>query len=115
MTSDAAREEIFVEQHIEWKARVAQPYSLGAGGDYSTVYLATDGRLMQASVSASFGDQIAGVRSELGFGHNWSESSENTFGPGLDDQVAAELFYGLRLWREGAISPEAPNLTTSAT
>ena len=85
VTSEAAREEIFVEQHIEWKARVAERYSLVAGGDYSAVYLAADGSLMQTSVSASFGYQIAGVRSELGFGLNWSESSESTFGPGLDN------------------------------
>ena len=69
-------------------------------------YAEDGGSLMQKSVSAGFGYQPVPKGDLLGFGLNWGEPNETTFGPGLDDQYTAELFYRWQLTPQLAITPD---------
>ncbi len=51
------------------------------------------GSLLQKSLSVGIGYQTEVLDGLLGAGLNWGEPNETTFGSGLDNQVAAELFY----------------------
>lgn len=70
-------------------------------------YAEDGGTLLQKSVSAGFGYQpVPGVgRDLLGFGVNWGEPNEDTFGPGLGDQFAAEAFARYNLGENFAVTP----------
>jgi porin len=58
----------------------------------------------------------------IGFGVNWGEVNENSFGGGLDDQYTAELFYrwqltprlaltgDLQYLRDPALNPDEDNV-----
>ena len=50
------------------------------------------GTLMEKSVSIGLGYQKIAGRDLLGIGLNWGEPNEDTFGPGLKDQITVELF-----------------------
>lgn len=91
----------------------------GWGLNFSATYFTADGvmpflrggwteesgSLLGKSVSAGVGYQPPGHRDLVGVGLNWGEPNETTFGPGLDDQYAVELFYRLQLTEEVAITP----------
>ncbi len=51
------------------------------------------GSLLQKSLSVGIGYQTEVLDGLLGAGLNWGEPNETTFGAGLDNQLAAELFY----------------------
>ena len=51
------------------------------------------GSLLEKSLSAGLGYQPVPGGDLIGFGFNWGEPNEDTFGSGLDDQYATELFY----------------------
>ncbi|GAA6159006.1 hypothetical protein NBRC116589_11800 [Ruegeria sp. HU-ET01832] len=50
------------------------------------------GSLYEAAISGGFGYSRQLGRDLLGVGLNWSKPNEDTFGPGLDDQLTVEIF-----------------------
>ena len=56
-------------------------------------YADDGGTLLQKSLSVGIGYQTVAFNGLAGAGLNWGEPNEDTFGPGLSDQVALELFY----------------------
>jgi porin len=74
------------------------------------------GSLLQASISTGLGWQpIPGPgRDVVGFGLNWGRPNEDTFGPDLDDQFAAELFYRVNLGRNLALTPDVQVIVNPA-
>lgn len=56
-------------------------------------YTEDAGSLLQKSLSAGVGYQTEAFDGLLGAGLNWGQPNETTFGPGLDDQYALEVFY----------------------
>ena len=42
----------------------------------------------------------------LGIGFNWGRPSEETYGPGLRDQLTAEIYYRLMLFQYLTITPD---------
>jgi porin len=77
-------------------------------------YAEDGGSLMQKSVSIGFGYQRNRGQSLLGVGVNWGEPNETTFGPGLDDQYTAEVFYRWQIAREVALTPDLQYLKNPA-
>ena len=76
--------------------------------DYRT-YLARSadgGAIWERSVSAGFGYYPAKKSNNLGVGLNWSRPSEDVFGPGLNDQYTAEIYYRFQLLKVLAITPD---------
>jgi len=69
-------------------------------------YAEDGGSIMQKSISAGFGYQPVPGGDLLGFGLNWGQPNENTFGPGLRDQYTAEVFYRWQLAPQLAITPD---------
>lgn len=69
-------------------------------------YANDGGSLMQKSVSAGLGYQPVPRGNLLGFGLNWGEPNEDTYGPGLRDQYTAEIFYRWQLAPQFAITPD---------
>jgi porin len=51
------------------------------------------GTLLQKSLSVGLGYQTVAFSGLAGAAFNWGEPNEDTFGPGLDDQMAIEVFY----------------------
>ena len=64
------------------------------------------GSLTQKSVSIGFGYQPKPGRNLLGLGLNWGQPNEDTWGPGLDDQYTAELFYRWQISKAIAVTPD---------
>jgi len=77
-------------------------------------YAEDGGSLAQKSVSAGVGYQPVPKGDLLGFGLNWNEPNETTFGPGLDDQYTAEVFYRWQLTPQLAITPDVQLLINPA-
>jgi len=69
-------------------------------------YADDGGALWERSLSAGVGYFHRGARDLLGVGVNWGRPSEDTFGPGLDDQYTVEIFYRWRPLRLLTISPD---------
>jgi porin len=69
-------------------------------------YADDGGSLLERSLSTGFGYQRTPGKNLLGFGFNWGEPSESSFGPGLSDQLTAELFYRWNISREIALTPD---------
>jgi len=69
-------------------------------------YADEGGTLMQKSVSAGVGYDVQPKRGLLGFGFNWGEPNSDTFGPGLRDQYALELFYRLNVTEQFTVTPD---------
>jgi porin len=63
---------------------------------------------LQKSISLGVGYQPnPGAGHDLiGLGLNWGEPNEDSFGPGLDDQYTAELFYRVNLGKHLAVTPD---------
>jgi porin len=47
-----------------------------------------------------FGDSGGGVAAEQSFSAGWAKPSEDTFGPGLDDETVLETSYKFQISRE---------------
>ena len=62
------------------------------------------GSLLEASVSGGVGYQTEAFDGLLGGAVNWGRPNEDTFGPGLDDQLALEVFYRASVGRRGALT-----------
>lgn len=69
-------------------------------------YAEDGGALYERSVSTGIGRYWSDIKNLLGFGLNWSRPSENSFGPDLDDQWTAELFYRWQLTPSFAVTPD---------
>ena len=72
------------------------------------------GSLTQKSVSVGFGYQPNPGRNLLGVGVNWGEPNEDTWGPDLDDQLTAEIFYRWQVSKAFAITPDVQYLVNPA-
>jgi len=69
-------------------------------------YAEDGGALWERSVSAGFG-YYPGNRSDvLGVGLNWSRPAEDVFGPGLDDQYTAEIYYRFQVMKVLSVTPD---------
>lgn len=68
-------------------------------------YAEDGGSLLQKTFTAGIGYHFSDDISLLGFGFNWSEPNEGTFGPGLEDQYALELFARLQLMKNLQVTP----------
>ncbi len=77
-------------------------------------YAKNGGSLMQKSVSVGFGYQPVAGGDVLGFGFNWGEPNEDTFGAGLRDQYTTEVFFRLQLSPQLAITPDFQLLVNPA-
>ncbi len=69
-------------------------------------YAEGGGTLLQKSVSAGFGYQLEDDVSLLGLGFHWGQPNEQTFGPGLDDQYAMELFARFQVTQNLQVTPD---------
>jgi porin len=81
-------------------------------------YTEDGGSFLQKSVSTGIGYQF-GNNSLLGFGLNWGQPNETTYGPGLKNQQAVELFTRLQVTENIQITPtiqyiKNPPLSTTA-
>jgi porin len=77
-------------------------------------YAEEGGSLMQKSVSAGFSYAAVPNSDKLGFGVNWGEVNEDTWGSGLDDQLTLELFYYWQLTKVYALTPDVQYLVDPA-
>jgi porin len=69
-------------------------------------YAEDGGALLERSVSAGVARYWSDTKNLLGFGLNWGRPSESSFGPDLDDQWTAELFYRWQVTQQIAITPD---------
>ena len=69
-------------------------------------YAEDGGALYERSVGAGLGYYRKARGDLFGLGLNWSRPSESSFGPDLDDQYTAELFYRFQLTDNLAITPD---------
>ena len=69
-------------------------------------YADDGGSLLQKTITAGLGYHLWDDISLLGFGCNWGQPNEDTFGPGLDDQYTFELFTRFQLMKNLQITPD---------
>jgi len=69
-------------------------------------YADDGGSLLQKSLSVGIGYQAKAFSGLAGAAINWGEPNEDTFAPGLDDQVAIELFYRIPLGNRFAVTAD---------
>ncbi|MFK8043095.1 carbohydrate porin, partial [Congregibacter sp.] len=67
-------------------------------------YTDDGGSLLQRSLSAGLGYQPQSMDGLLGVGINWGEPNETTFGKGLAEQQAIEVFYRADLGKHVAVT-----------
>ncbi len=67
-------------------------------------YAEDAGSLLEASISGGMGYQTEAFDGLLGAAVNWGRPNEDTFGPGLDDQLALEVFYRVAAGRHTALT-----------
>ncbi len=69
-------------------------------------YAEDGGALWERSVSVGLGYHTRKKSDLLALGVNWGRPSEESFGPGLDDQYTVELFYRFQLLKILTITPD---------
>jgi porin len=69
-------------------------------------YADDGGSLLQKTISTGLGYHLKDDISLLGFGFNWGQPNEDTFGPGLDDQYTFELFCRLQVSQNLQVTPD---------
>ena len=67
-------------------------------------YADDGGSLLEKSLSVGIGYQTEAFSGLLGAGLNWGDPNETTFGPGLDDQLAVEVFYRVPIGKRLALT-----------
>ena len=77
-------------------------------------YADDGGALWEKSVSIGFGYHMPRENDMAGLGLNWGKPSEDSFGPGLDDQYSAELYYRFQLMQFLTITPDVQLLVNPA-
>jgi porin len=50
----------------------------------------------------------------LGIGFNWSHPAEDVFGPGLDDQYTAEIYYRFQVMKVLTVTPDVQHIIVPA-
>jgi porin len=100
------------------RVEAAQPSGWGANLSWTTYlagkwlpfvragYADEGGSLTQKSVSIGFGYQPNPGKNLLGFGLNWGEPNEDTWGRGLRDQYTTEVFYRWQVSKAIAVTPD---------
>jgi porin len=68
-------------------------------------YAHDGGSLLERSISVGIGYQPLTGRDVVGFAFNWGEPNSDSFGSGLDDQYAIEIFYRIQLLQHLALTP----------
>ena len=69
-------------------------------------YADDGGTLLQKSLSVGVGYQTEAFSGLAGAAFNWGEPNEDTFGPGLDDQMAIEVFYRVPVGNRFAVTAD---------
>ena len=77
-------------------------------------YARDGGSLWERSISAGLGYHTRKKSDVLGLGLNWSRPNEDTFGPGLDDQVTAEIYYRVQVLKVLTLTPDVQLLFNPA-
>jgi porin len=77
-------------------------------------YAKDGGSLTEASVSIGVGYETVPGRDLLGVAANWGDPNADTFGSGLDDQYALEIFYRFALTPHLTITPDVQLLIDPA-
>lgn len=77
-------------------------------------YADDGGALWERMVSIGFGYNLARQSDQVGVGLSWGRPSEESFGPDLDDQVTAEVFYRFHVWRILSLTPDVQILIDPA-
>lgn len=67
-------------------------------------YTEDSGSLLEKSVTVGVGYQPVPMRGVIGFGFNWGQPNETSFGD-VDDQYTTELFWRYQLTKELAVTP----------
>ena len=67
-------------------------------------YAEDSGSLLKKSVTVGVGYQPVPMRGVIGFGFNWGQPNETSFGD-VDDQYTSELFWRYQLTKELAVTP----------
>ena len=78
-------------------------------------YARDGGALWERSISVGLGYHTRKKSDVLGVGLNWSRPNEDTFGPGLDDQYTAEIYYRFQLLKILTITPDVQLLINPAS
>jgi porin len=69
-------------------------------------YADDGGTLLQKSLSVGIGYQTEAFSGLAGAALNWGEPNDDTFGPGLDDQMAIEVFYRVPVGNRFAVTAD---------
>jgi porin len=69
-------------------------------------YAEDGGTLLQKSLSTGLAYHWGDNNSMFGLGFNWSQPNEDTFGPGLDNQTAVEMFSRLQVMENFQVTPD---------
>ena len=69
-------------------------------------YADDGGSLLQKSLSVGIGYQTEAFSGLAGAAINWGEPNEDTFAPGLDNQIAIELFYRVPIGNRFAVTAD---------
>jgi len=81
---------------------------------FRAAYAKDGGALWEASLSAGVGYNISPIVNQIGFGLNWGRPSESSLGSNLNDQITAELYCRLHLWKILTITPDVQVLINPA-
>lgn len=68
-------------------------------------YADDGGALWERTVSIGFGYNLVRQSDQIGLGLSWGRPAES-FGPDLDDQYTAEIYYRFHLWRILTLTPD---------
>ena len=112
--------------HADERVEAAQPSGWGANLSWTTYlagkwlpfvragYADDGGSLTQKSVSVGFGYQPKPGKNLLGFGLNWGQPNEDTWGTGLRDQYTGEIFYRWQISKAIALTPDLQYINNPA-
>jgi porin len=104
--------------HVDESAAAGTPGGWGASFQYVTFindqwmpfvrggYADEGGSLMERSISLGIAYNNIGGHDLLGVAVNWGVPNEDTFGPNLDTQMAAEVFYRFQLTEQFVLTPD---------
>ena len=77
-------------------------------------YAEDAGSLLETSISAGLGYKTVAFDGLLGAAINWGRPNEDTFGPGLKDQSALEIFYRVAAGKRGALTVDVQYINDPA-
>ena len=104
--------------HADERQQAQVPDGWGAAFSFSRLFADTwepffragyaedGGALWERSVSAGFGYYPGNSSDVLGVGFNWSRPAEDIFGPGMDNQYTAEIYYQFQVMKVLTVTPD---------